>query len=1128
MRPPPGGGTGSGPPATRTVPDSERFSMRRPHLGIRWKVLAVLALPVLVLALAAGTVTTDALHQTRTAHAVGAFAEAQGGVAQALTSLQVERRLSLASPRDVRALTAARRATDRDVTALASDLRTTRLAEEVPGSAALLGAIERGHHRLPEYRKHVDAGTSRTTVLGDYGALIDADVELAGAIGAVLEDRALGQRFAATTVIYRAVEATELAQIAGSEMITTARTTTDDAAAETPDDAKAPRRAPVVATPSAEQRAALAIAVDQQTRAMQQFRLGGSVVSPAVQQQATAAGESFGRSVAQLGLDGASMPEVTRWQQVCAEYTAAQRRLAGEVARDAATQAQSSSDSAQQRAAVVGGAAVALVGLMVLLALIQSRQITAPLRKLATATAHTREELPAVVDAIAVHGAEASLPDVPLAGHDEVSAVAASFRDVQETVLQAARAQRELRRSLAETFVNVARRNQVLLSRQLSMIDRLERTEENPDSLENLFRLDHLATRMRRNAESLLVLAGVDSGRRARGPMTLSDVVRSAISEIEHYDRVQLTTTVNPLVVAHLTQPAAHLLAELIENATQFSDPKVPVEITTSTGPDGVQVRITDHGLGMTPEELAEANARLGDIETSSLMPAHITGAQRIGHHVVARLAARIGASVVLGNAPDGGTVAVVNLPDVVFVAGATPTATGALVQIDVTGLDEPEPRPEPAVQELPAAEPEPWTAPEPQYPVAVDPVAVDPVAVDPVSVDPVQLPPALPLTRDESAGSTVEPDAALFASMMRELQLPDVAPSQAGGFEDLLTPSHWATSSGWADDEPGPENAGPPPLPPAPSAPLLPPVPSAPPAPPALPPMTPPSLPVAPAPAAYFPPELPQAPVLPRRAARQPDGSAPSEPRPPLVTSEPLTSWSGLGSEVFAIPEDLPAAPGPVAGPAHDAPIVPRPPLPSTMDVLPHHPARPGFSLTRLSRRGRPARPATPAAPTLLPAQPEIPAPRTPQDEAAAPGTGPSSWLPSSPPSTGTWGWTQTDAAEPSDPHAPGFGDGDDAVRAALASTALSELSMLAAYRPEVDARSAATLTRRSPAETPDAAPGPAAGVPPLPPAALAPPPRPRDADGVRSTLAGFLTGVSRGRRATEEMSEKSVEDKR
>jgi len=325
-------------------------------------------------------------------------------------------------------------------------------------------------------------------------------------------------------------------------------------------------------------------------------------------------------------------------------------------------------------------------------------------------------------------------------------------------------------------FVNVARRDQVLLNRQLAFLDELERSEEDPGTLSNLFRLDHLATRMRRNAESLLVLAGIDSGRRVRNPMPVSDVVRTASSEIELYDRVRLNLGVDPHMLGHNALNAAHLVAELLENATMFSEPHTPVEVTTSRDERGVVVVVRDHGLGMSPEELAEANARVARIAASDAV-----GAQRLGLFVVGRLADRLGASVSFGAGASGtGTEVVVVFPAVLFLpddALPLPQPTDPLAastQAAVAGLaGEPAPQQaplaapvsEPVAQQptstsaMPVVEPEPVQAfaptgafehiAEPEAPAAI-PVDLDSLTDGTTSV-------GMPRRRRATAGSSPE-----------------------------------------------------------------------------------------------------------------------------------------------------------------------------------------------------------------------------------------------------------------------------------------------------------------------------------------------------------------------------------
>ena len=310
------------------------------------------------------------------------------------------------------------------------------------------------------------------------------------------------------------------------------------------------------------------------------------------------------------------------------------------------------------------GIAAIVVSLIITFAI--ARRIVNPLRRLTTTATAVREELPRLVERVAQPGETVDVSEVqiPVETQDEVGRLAEAFNGVNAATIEIAREQAALRGSISEMFVNVARRDQVLLNRQLASIDEMERTEDDPNRLTRLFALDHLATRMRRNSESLLVLAGIDTGRRLRRAMPLSDVVRTASSEIELYERIDLELIVDPAMLGHQALTAAHLFAELLENATVFSDPGSRVVVRTGRTVDGFTVEVIDSGIGMTPEELAEANARVQSSAASEIL-----GAQRLGLFVVGRIARRIGAQVAIASEEGRGTVATVLLPSSLFEA---------------------------------------------------------------------------------------------------------------------------------------------------------------------------------------------------------------------------------------------------------------------------------------------------------------------------------------------------------------------------------------------------------------------------------------------------------------------------
>lgn len=248
---------------------------------------------------------------------------------------------------------------------------------------------------------------------------------------------------------------------------------------------------------------------------------------------------------------------------------------------------------------------------------------------------------------------------------DEIGDVAEAFGQVHRAAVRLAVEQALMRRHQSEIFVNLARRSQSLVERQLELLDDLEREEVEPTQLANLFRLDHLATRMRRNNQSLLVLAASDPARRFDRPVPLAAVALAASSEIEQYERVRVEVGAGPHVVGHAAADLAHLLAELLDNAASFSPPSTTVQLCEQRlpAPAGLLVQITDAGIGMSPSALADANALL-----ARPAPVDVAASERMGLVVVSHLAARHGVRVTLHAAAPGVRVEVW-LPDTVLAA---------------------------------------------------------------------------------------------------------------------------------------------------------------------------------------------------------------------------------------------------------------------------------------------------------------------------------------------------------------------------------------------------------------------------------------------------------------------------
>ncbi|MFI9468399.1 nitrate- and nitrite sensing domain-containing protein [Streptomyces sp. NPDC052492] len=258
----------------------------------------------------------------------------------------------------------------------------------------------------------------------------------------------------------------------------------------------------------------------------------------------------------------------------------------------------------------------------------------------------------------------------------------ADAREELRTELAEATAHMErLRTSIGGTFVNLALRTLGLVERQLGVIEGLEEREDDPDRLATLFKLDHFATVMRRHSENLLVLAGTEHGRHTAGPVPLVDVVRAAVSEIERYERVRIAALPpHAHIAGFAADDLSHLLAELMENATSFSPPDMPVEVSGWLLENGeVMLSVQDEGIGMAADRLERLNTRLSEFDPEAAYDAESDDGLGLGLYVVARLAHRHGVRVQLRKQKQGGIAAVVVLPDPLL-APATPTAVPASV----------------------------------------------------------------------------------------------------------------------------------------------------------------------------------------------------------------------------------------------------------------------------------------------------------------------------------------------------------------------------------------------------------------------------------------------------------------
>nr|WP_069815044.1 nitrate- and nitrite sensing domain-containing protein [Streptomyces sp. TP-A0874] len=352
-------------------------------------------------------------------------------------------------------------------------------------------------------------------------------------------------------------------------------------------------------------------------------------------------------------------------------------RVEQELADKAVTEAARISADAKRDALATGaGALAALLAAFVIAGLV-ARSMSRSMQRLRNAAFDVAEKrLPAIVDQLsrtAPGRVDTKVRPIPISTQDEIGEVARAFDQVHREAVRLAAEQALLRGNVNAIFTNLSRRNQGLIERLLNMISELENNEADPDQLENLFRLDHLATRMRRNGENLLILAGEDLGQRWEHAVPLVDVLRAATSEVESYERVELIGVPATQVRGPAVSDLVHLLAELLENATIFSSPQTKVQVAAVQLPDGrAMIEIHDKGIGLTAQDFAEINDKLADPPTVDLAVS-----QRMGLFVVGRLAERHGIRVQLRpSSSQTGTTSVVMLPEEIMcgVGGEQPS----------------------------------------------------------------------------------------------------------------------------------------------------------------------------------------------------------------------------------------------------------------------------------------------------------------------------------------------------------------------------------------------------------------------------------------------------------------------
>lgn len=624
------------------------------------KLVAILIAPLAVLVAVTSIGVRERLDASSAALADQRMAELSQSAVDLLNALQLERMYSMtyaANPEAVaRAELDDRRAVTDASEAVFGEASMNLDLEALPELSTALAESQSAIGGLPSIRAEIDSGNSSPSkVEDDYTAPIDSLLSIGTAVVDSTSSVDFAQVLAAADVLSGSKEATALEAALVAALL-----------AETTDPGINLIRAQEALAEAARLEAlfletAPADAVESyETETPTLSSEGGEEVGEGDQAQPYLL-SSIG-SISSVDEITFSVDEWFEAAETRLEAVLAVEKGMISSAHTGATAARSDADRTARL--YVAWTAVAIV-VALAAAYLVSRSITQPLKRLTNAARElSSKELPRLVESL--HSPEvgeevrAGLSEIEVSSTDEIGELADAFNRVQETTVEVAEEQANmLRRGISEIFVSLARRNQTLLDRQIEFIDELEANEEEPDQLENLFKLDHLATRMKRNAESLLVLAGAEPPRRRGRPVPLADVVRVAVGEVEDFQRVSLLALDEVTISGNVAVDLAHVLSELMENATQFSPPETMVEIVGHRNADGGYVlSVADQGIGMAPEQLAEANRQLAKPPLVGL-----SLARSLGFIVVGRLSSRFGIEVRLTTSPSGGVTALVTIP---------------------------------------------------------------------------------------------------------------------------------------------------------------------------------------------------------------------------------------------------------------------------------------------------------------------------------------------------------------------------------------------------------------------------------------------------------------------------------
>lgn len=575
--------------------------------------------------------------------------------ADAFAALQEERRLVVdrlsGRKTDPTALAAQRPKTDRTV---AEMRRTLRVAAESasPEIAGKIRSLDGLLAQLPKQRQRAESGQAgRTEALNYYNEVLDAGLDVFESYTETVADTESGHAGHVGTELFRAADQMSRAASLGTTALADGEFSTA-AHLEFAQLVGSYRNTLEAEVPAAEPRAG---DIAERLRSGPAWARVAELEDQLIEHPPQRPGR--------FAVDEAA------WRQSTAQVAGDLAAVAVEQVRSGALMAVSNASG--HLIGVIVGSLVALAAMLlgILLAarnarVLVNRVLVRRLERLRDDTLLlATERLPNVMERLE-HGEELDIEAelTPLNyGADEIGQVADAFNTAHHTAVVAAVKENQAKEGANKVFLGIAHRNQGLVHRQLKTLDKMERSEEHPERLEGLFQLDHLATRSRRNAENLIILAGEKPGRQWRKPVRLIDVIRSAVAETEHYYRIRVHAAPEISLVGAAVGDVIHLLAELMDNATSYSPPRSQVQVYSSDTPRGVLIQIEDEGLGMRPADRDEANVLMAT--TPRFEDITRRGDSRLGLFVVARLAARRGIEVDLREAEEQGTVAFVLLP---------------------------------------------------------------------------------------------------------------------------------------------------------------------------------------------------------------------------------------------------------------------------------------------------------------------------------------------------------------------------------------------------------------------------------------------------------------------------------